>query len=397
MFKILSRDHKLLMLSLLIWALGEGLWINFRQLYLEQLGATPSQIGLALSVESIARAIPLLPAGYLIDRIGARKVMVASWLIGIGGPLIGGLATTWQGFVPGMVVYAASGFAAPAISAYSLRCIPEEHVATHSQQVLAIIYAAFPAGLITAPTLGGLVAEQLGIRACLWLAVILSGISTIIVLMTRHVNLHPQMGDSRVTGLLHNRAFISLVFFYMFAMLPAYAGFAMLPNFLQNIRGFTYPMVGMLFSILPIGTVAINLFAGRINARWGLTLVLSAIWIAFLGIWQIPFLGGAGIAFFALGGVYSLRVVATAGLAQVVQPHRQGMAFSLLELLFALSMAAAAGAAGELYALTSSHDLPLVVALVLLPVLTCIWLALRLPKQQESNAKQGVLSEEIAR
>ncbi|MBN1312838.1 MAG: MFS transporter [Anaerolineae bacterium] len=385
------------MLSLLIWALGEGLWINFRQLYLEQLGASPSQIGLALSIESIARAIPLLPAGYLIDRIGARQVMIASWLIGIGGPLIGGLAMTWQGFVPGMVIYALSGFAAPAISAYSLRCIPEENVSAHSQQVLTIIYAAFPAGLVIAPTLGGLVAEELSIRACLWLAVILSGLSTIIVLMTHHVAPHPQMEDRRATGLLRNHAFISMAFFYMITMLPAYTGFAMLPNFLQNIRGFTYQIVGMLFSILPIGTVFINLFAGRINARWGLTLVLSAIWIAFLGIWQISPLAGVGIAFFALGGIYSLRVVATAGLAQVVQTHNQGMAFSLLELLFALSMAAAARAAGELYALTSHHDLPLIIALVLLPVLIGAWLVLRLPRQQAIDAGESVLSKEAAR
>src|SRR5512138_2084583 len=100
MFKVLQRDHWLLMASLLVWALGEGLWMNFRQLHLEQLGATPSQIGLALAFEAVARAALLIPAGYLIDRIGARQVMIASWLLGIAGLFIGGLAVTWQGFVP---------------------------------------------------------------------------------------------------------------------------------------------------------------------------------------------------------------------------------------------------------------------------------------------------------
>jgi MFS family permease len=381
MFKILGRDHKLLMLSLLIWALGEGLWINFRQLYLEQLGATPSQIGLALSIEAIARAALLLPAGYLIDRIGARQVMIASWLVGIGGPMIGALAVTWQGFVPGMVIYALSGFAAPSISAYALRCIPEQDVSANSQQVLTAIYAAFPAGLIVSPALGGLVAEHFGIRACLGLAVGLSIISTTIVLFTRHVAPHSQTEDKRSGDLLRNRTFLRLAFFYMLAFLPIYAGFAMLPNYLQDIRGYSYATVGSLFSILPIGTVVLNLSLGRMNSRWGLATVLTAIWLAYLGIWRLPFIIGTGAAFFALGGAYSLRVVATAGLSQVVRPLERGTAFSILEMLLAGATAVSAQAAGEAYSLSPSHDLALIAALVIIPILLITWLVIQAPRQ----------------
>lgn len=382
MFKVLQRDHWLLMASLLVWALGEGLWMNFRQLHLEQLGAAPPQIGLALSIEAIARAALLIPAGYLIDRIGARQVMIASWLTGIVGLFIGGLAVTWQGFIPGLAVYGLSYFAGPAVSAYALMCIPEHDLPTHSQRVLTTLYAAFPAGMIISPTLGGLVAEHFGIRTCLWLAVVLSSFSTMIVLLTRHVNPYPLASERRPGELLHNHTFVGLALYYMLAMLPVYAGFVLLPNFLQQEKGFSYAAIGILFSILPAGTVAINLLAGRMTMRWGSAMVLAAIWLALLGIWQILLPVGVGAAFFVLGGAYSLRTVAIAGLAHVVQPQDRGMAFSTLELLLTLAMAVAARVAGELYSLTASHDLPLIFALVSIPILLSAWLALRTPRLQ---------------
>ena len=370
------------MASLLVWALGEGLWMNFRQLHLEQLGATPTQIGLALSIESIARAALLIPAGYLVDRIGARQVMLASWFIGIAGLFIGGLAVTWQGFIPGLVIYGLSYFAGPAVSAYSLMSIPEQDVPAHSQRVLTTIYAAFPAGLILSPTLGGLVAEQFGIRTCLWLAVILACISTMIVLFTQHVDPHPLAREKRAGVLLRNQTFVGLTLYYMLAMLPVYVGFVLLPNFLQQEKGLTYSIIGIFFSILPAGTVAINLLAGKMNIHWGPAMVLSAIWLALMGIWRFPALAGMGAAFFALGGTYSLRTVATASLAHVVQPQDRGMAFSTLELLLTLSMAIAAGAAGKLYDLTPGHDLPLIVALSSIPLLVGVWLIVRTSRQQ---------------
>jgi MFS family permease len=382
MFKVLQRDHWLLMASLLVWALGEGLWMNFRQLHLQQLGASPPQIGMALSIEAVARAALLIPAGYLIDRIGARHVMIASWLLGIAGLFVGGLAVTWQGFVPGLVVYGLSYFAGPAVSAYALICIPEHDLPTHSQRVLTTMYAAFPAGLIISPTLGGLVAERFDIRACLWLAVILASISTMIMLLTRHVDPHPLARERRAGELLRNHAFVSLVLYYMLAILPVYASFALLPNFLHQEKGFSYAVIGILSSILSAGTVVLNLLAGKMSMRWGATMVLLAIWLALLGIWQLSFVVGVGAASFVLGGVYSLRTVATAGVAHVVQPQNRGMAFSTLELLLTLSMAVAARVAGELYDLTPSHDLALIIALGSIPMLIGVWLALRAPRQQ---------------
>src|SRR5205823_4998771 len=105
----MGRNNLLLMLALFIWALGEGLWYNnLRQLYLAQLGAVPEQIGAVLALEAIIKAIMLIPTGYLADRIGAYRVVIASWVLGVIGPLLLIPARSWQWAIPGLVIYAMS-------------------------------------------------------------------------------------------------------------------------------------------------------------------------------------------------------------------------------------------------------------------------------------------------
>ena len=44
----MSRDIKLVTLALFLWGCGEGLFIYIMPLYMEQLGATPSEVGAVL-------------------------------------------------------------------------------------------------------------------------------------------------------------------------------------------------------------------------------------------------------------------------------------------------------------------------------------------------------------
>ena len=76
MLRKLGAANRLLMLSLFVWAFSVGLWYNQRQLYLSELGATPKQIGTALALESVCAALLLLPAGFLSDRFGPRRVIL---------------------------------------------------------------------------------------------------------------------------------------------------------------------------------------------------------------------------------------------------------------------------------------------------------------------------------
>ncbi len=52
------------------WGIGEGMFLIFQPIYLEQLGADPLLIGAILGAAGITMAIAQAPAGHLADRIG---------------------------------------------------------------------------------------------------------------------------------------------------------------------------------------------------------------------------------------------------------------------------------------------------------------------------------------
>ncbi len=383
MLRVFGRNNLLLMFSLFVWALGEGMWINLRQLYLADLGASAGQVGTALAVESLARAALLIPAGYLTDRFGARLIVILSWVMGLAGPLLMIPARTWPAAVPGMAVYAASAFAIPSVSAMALLSLPDPDQPGISQRVLTAIFAAYPAGLIVSPTLGGLLADRLGIRACLWIGAVLFTISLAVLLLTRDIAPAGRPPHQRRGDLLRSRQFVTRALYYGFASFSFLLALALAPNYLQEVRGFTLGSIGLLFSLMSLGTVLINLAVGRLPPRWNYPLVLGIAWLAVLGIWQAQGLPLAGLAFTGLGAVWTARTLGTAGIAGVVPPHDRGLAFGTADTLIALAIAAAARAAGVLYERTPSHDLPFIAALAGLIALGGLWPIVQPPAAAE--------------
>lgn len=375
MLKLLGRDNRLVMLALLMWALGEGLWYNLRQIYLAQLGATPGQIGTVLGLEGVARALLLIPAGFLSDRLGPRRIMLASWLVGIAGIALSALAPTWQWLIPGLMLYNVSGFVTPALSTYALLAIPNQEAIGAEERTLSLVYAAYPVGLIVSPALGGLIADQYSIRVCLYLAIALSAASTIVMLATHHYVSSSRQATVHGQTLATNRPFRMLLIYYISAAAAFVVGFLLVQNFLHEVRGFPLRQIGVLFSILAIGTTLANLVLGRITLRWSFPILLGAIWVATLGVWRAysPFVAGA--AFLLLGAVYATRTLASAGIARVVKPHERGLSFGILETGLSLAVALDGKLAGELYAHNPAW--PLLFSLLVIPPMLGLWLVVR--------------------
>lgn len=57
MLKRIGRNNQLYMAANFLFAFGTGVWLNFRPLYLAELGADPKQIGLALAITGISSGI----------------------------------------------------------------------------------------------------------------------------------------------------------------------------------------------------------------------------------------------------------------------------------------------------------------------------------------------------
>ena len=88
----MSNDLLLVALSLVTWGVGEGMFLYFEPLYLQELGANPVLIGGILGSVGLAMAVSYLPAGYLSDRFGRRPMLRIAWLIGMSATVIMALA-----------------------------------------------------------------------------------------------------------------------------------------------------------------------------------------------------------------------------------------------------------------------------------------------------------------
>jgi len=377
MFKQVGRDNRLLMVALFIWALGEGLWYNLRPLYLESLGASPAQIGTALAIEGFTRAILPLPAGYLADRVGPYWVMVGSWSLGIIGALALAVVTTWQLAIPGIMIYAMSAFAIPVISSYALLVIPDRAIPGIADRTITSVYASYPAGLIISPMVGGWLADRTSLRTDLWIGAGLFVISLAFMLMLSKARSAHVASIPHPFKLLSNRSFLKLALYYSGTILFLQMSNALLPNFLHEVRLFSLAAIGLFLSLQGAGTVVSSLLAGRASPAWNYPALVMVL-LAATGMLLVdgsPL--GVGAAMFVMGGYFTTRALAVAGVARVVEESQHGLAFGSLETFFSLAMALAGQAAGLLYARTSSHTLPLVAGLAGLPIIAGLWFVVR--------------------
>jgi predicted MFS family arabinose efflux permease len=382
-FRQIGRNNRLLMLALFIWALGEGLWYtNLRQLHLANLGATEAQIGIALAIEAAVRALLPVPAGYIADRIGSHRVMLASWFIGVVGVVLAALAATWQTFIPGLVIYAMSGFAMPSISLYALQNTSDRGTSGAADRTLTSVFAVYPAGLIISPAIGGVIADQAGIRVCLWIAAAFFSISTMVILFTKAPPVRPGQSALHPRELFQNQAFIKLGLYLALTLCAVFIGYQLLPNYLREVRHYSFSLIGLLFSFMSVGNVILSLLSGRVHPRWNLLAGLGLYWAAVMIIWRGPAPVFTGIGFFLAGSLYVIRTLGLARVSEVVSEQNQGVAFGLVESVQSVALAAAAGIAGQLYGLTPDHALPFIVSLAATGGLALLWFQVRrwLPK-----------------
>jgi MFS family permease len=339
------RDLILIAVGLFTWGIGEGMFLLFQPLYLEELGASPVAIGAILGGWGTAMAISHLPAGYLSDRIGRTPMLKAAWVLGTVSTLLMAASQTLPVFVAGLLIYGITAFVISPLNSYVTAARGRFSVA----RAITLISASFNLGAILGPILGGMIADRWGLGQIYPAAAVIFVVSTVFILQVR-----PQPVEARPTGgvqteLRINRRyvfFLGTVFLAMFAM---YLPQPLSPNFLQTYHNLTFAQIGQLGSISSLGIVALNLVLGQMNVRFGF--LLGQI---FVGIFAILLWRGSGmpafmLAYLLLGGYRAARALANARARELIHASQMGLAYGLVETSAAGAMILASLTAGYLY------------------------------------------------
>jgi len=383
---LLSKlGHNILryMLGLFLFALGTGLWLNLRPLHLANLGATPKQIGFALALSSFSAGLLPLPAGIISDRIGPRRVIIFSWTVALLGAVFIATAQSWQMVTVGMLIYSLTWAANPAVTSYVILSMPDDLKGVHLEKAFSWVFRAFPMAMIFSPALGGWIAEAFSIQTDVWISVFTFTLAIIIFWPAEEFKVKNQSKAIRFGPLFKNKSYLILVGFFGLLMIAQQVGYALLPNFLKDVRGFNQGSIGILFSISFAGSFVFNIVLERVRPRKGFLLLMPLPWIAMVFIWFLTPPFWVWLAFFLLGGTTAMWLIKMASVGRVVSEDMQGVAFGLVESVGFLSMSAASGIAGVLYAATSDHTLPIISSVIGLPLVFLVWLVYVLRKTGE--------------
>ena len=285
------RDFILIAISFFAWGIGEGLFFYFQPLYLQELGATPILIGTILGLNGLAMTLVQAPGGYIADRIGTRKVMLFSWILGTLCTAVMAFAPSLLIFSIGWIAYGLSSSSA-ATSSYITRIRGKLSVT----RALTVVSAAYHAGAFIGPTIGGRIGETSGLSFIFRFSIILFAISSIIVFFTRQDKIEPHDSTQPRDNLFQNRSFVLLLSVCFVSIFSGYLAEPLTPNYLQNIQHLSLTQIGALGSIGSLGNAVISLAFGG-----GRPFVGLLIGHVFLAMFSLTMWKGTGMAWFSIG------------------------------------------------------------------------------------------------
>jgi len=232
------------------------------------LALTYTMSGALTSVYFVGYAIGQVPWGALADRIGSRRVMVASILgIAVSTILFGFAQGFWQAALARLVAgLLGAGVFVPGVRLVSGWFPPEER-----GTALGILSIGGSVGLITSSTLSPYIATIIGWRGTIVGIGLLGLTLTVVLWMTLKDNEAEERtgGDGDLRDVLSDRSFWALGAIQMARLGANYAFIAWLPLLLQEEFGMSLVAAGAAFSLFNVAGMVANPLGGIISDRLG--------------------------------------------------------------------------------------------------------------------------------
>jgi MFS family permease len=341
----MKRDLLLVAASMFTWGAGEGLFLYFQPLYLQQWGASPVMIGTIYGAIGVAMAIAQIPAGYLSDRIGSRNIMWASWISGTVAAWIMALANSLPVFIVGLIFYNLTAFVMAPLSSFITGVRGKWSV----QRSLTLVYGMYSLGAVVGPIIGGILSEQFGLRMVYHISAIIFIISTALVLFIHQQAPREVTIKTENEHLWQNKRFLTLLALILFTMFALYLPQPLTPNFLQNQRGLDATTIGILGACGNLGNALLVLGLGNMVPASGFLLGQLLIGLFAFALWKGDSTVMLGVGYFFVGGYRLCRSMMLAAARHLVQEREQGLAFGIIETVNSLTVILAPILAGFLY------------------------------------------------
>ena len=369
--------------ALFTWGMGEGMFLYFIPLYLEQLGADPIAIGSILSAFGFVMMVTHIPAGYLADRIGRRPMIQAGWILGALSAGMMGLVTSLPLFVVGYVIYGMTGFVMSPLFSY----VTAARGKLTAGRAMTLTSAMYNLGAVIGPVSGGWIGEHFELRTIFLYATVVFVFSTGVILFLKPQPRDESDGKNTGRQLLTNTRFLGFLGVIFLVMFATYLPQPLSPNFLQNERGISLGQLGLLGSLGSLGNVAFNLVLGQLNARLGF--VLGQVFVALfaLSLWKGTGQAWYMLGYFLMGGFRAARMLATAQVRVLIHQAQMGLAYGMTEAGNSMALILSPLLAGYLYDIDPASIYPLSLLLITIGIIISLIFA---PREKRQTVQEAI-------
>ncbi len=304
----LPREGKLLLSVVVFEFLGTGLVLPFHVIYLHEVrGFSLSDVGLLLALPPLVGFLVVGPGGTLIDRLGARSILVGTMLLLVCGDLLLAFAATpWAAGAALTLSGVAFGVSWPASQSFIAAAVP----AGLRQRYFGVSFTLLNLGIGIGGIIGGafLDVDRLGTFQTIYLLDAVSFLPGLFLLLVplRHVAGRPvhdeSLEDARVSYLavLRRPAVASLM---LLGFVSSFVGYSQLnagmPAFARAVGEVSTQGLGLAFAANTVVIVLLQLVVlQRIEGRRR-TRVIAVMGVLWAVSWVL--LGGSGLVPGTLG------------------------------------------------------------------------------------------------
>jgi MFS family permease len=257
-------------------------------LFLDSHGASEMEISFVISLSSLASTALMIPVGFLMERVGKKRMLLIGLLIWTATPVFIGSARNWRIVAPLYVVYnLAEVFVGPA----RMTMIAEYATPGSQATVFGIMSMDWAVGGIVSPPLSGFLAERSGWHLPFQVAAIVMALALVPALMLKDKKAGGTQED-RVSALkIFRREYlttISLFFIFACALSTGQSVVGtMLPIFLKNQMDLSLSSIGLFFTGSSVLSLLSQVPGGWLADRYGRKRVILAFLL------PIPFIFSA--------------------------------------------------------------------------------------------------------
>lgn len=309
----LGLTHNVLVISFFMGLLGTSItytWFPFLPLFLEELGATIIQIGMAFMVSSAAHSISEVLGGYLGDKYGRKIVIVTGSFFVSFTYLALVMATSWLVATAALtLVLMLDGIYMPAINSMISESVPEEQLGTAYGSFWFFLSLAY----ILGPLIGAILIPLFGYRPLFFFTAIVG----FVVSLLAYILLKETLAKKRKHEELEKKIKLSQIFrgpllYYFISVCTTAFGDGLMLNYVViYAKRYLYMAeseIGLMFSVANFSGLMASFPAGKIADKVGKRIAIaSGILVA--AIAQVIWLYSQ--SFFAALIVYAIYRAAT--------------------------------------------------------------------------------------